>query len=255
MPDASPASSPSGKQILLGIFILWQMAFLVICNVVGALRQTNDELPPEFGPAVETIAPGWPEGEGHVWEMQERIGDISDFYRQLTGQPQNWGLFAPNVTRGGSFPAIKLRFDDKATESLLSHNEPEDYERYLRVGDFRMRRLEETLTLDLVEEDDVAAGSVDEQRRTSIRDYVRDYRANIRAFLRWKLKAWQQNNEHRDEPVAVELWLRSYRIRPPGDGPSPWRSLPPFCVARWKPRDDVVEAFDPVTGKFASVPQ
>ncbi len=107
-----PGRQVSGAQVLLGIFVLWQIFFLAGGNLIELADSARDDLPKDVAPAVEQVVPGWPEKKGHVHDLTELAGKATTRWGQVTGQLQGWQLFAPDIRRHSVFPAVVLRWDD-----------------------------------------------------------------------------------------------------------------------------------------------
>jgi hypothetical protein len=217
-------------RVLLGLFVSWQLLFLLVSNLLGTLQDIRPHLVGQL-PAVAQVAPAWSNGEGSVHAALQRTTRAARRYAELTGQPQDWSLFAPAVAHEVPFLAVELRWDDPSGQDrtsalprpvwLLSDNEPPDPNRFLRVGNFRLRRFEGTIDLEKV---------------------APDWRA-ILAYLRWR---WDRVRSERPDwpvPKQVILCVRTYHIPPP-PGPRPWTWIwePPDAdrpqsqpVARWQP--------------------
>lgn len=114
-----PTSVPSPRQVLLGLFVLGQLAFLIAANTIEVIREATDNLFHESpklsnpdAPMVHRLVPEWPESRGHVRELSDQFYMGIFRWIQLTGQDQNWSLFAPRVGRRCWFPALEIRWDD-----------------------------------------------------------------------------------------------------------------------------------------------
>jgi hypothetical protein len=108
-----PASQPlTGPRILLGAFILWQLVFLFGVNFIELIHTARDDLPKDYGKAIDRVFPGWPSKRGHFHDLTDMADRLTRRYAQLTGQTQGWSLFAPDVGRQCVFPAVLVRWDD-----------------------------------------------------------------------------------------------------------------------------------------------
>src|SRR5215471_12610337 len=87
---------PTVAQILLGIFITWQLVFLPATNYVALLPHGE----PEEGELSDSRSA--PDQTGEADAVQKGINlaaKITDTWSFLTGQVQAWWLFAPDVPR------------------------------------------------------------------------------------------------------------------------------------------------------------
>src|SRR5436190_10988710 len=94
--------NPSPRQVLLGLFILFQIAFLVSSNLLEfiqwappkflrlAPRDSNDRKNRQK--LMDRLAPGFAEERGHLWQWADHLETSIRRYTQLTGQDQKWSL-------------------------------------------------------------------------------------------------------------------------------------------------------------------
>src|SRR5438094_7623764 len=107
----------TAARLALGLFVAWQLLFLLSANALDLAGQGT------AGPA----------------------GRLARTWGRLTGQPQTWQLFAPDVADLAGFPAVELRWGPGRSRVLRSENEPADRHALFRAGRFRLRRYEPTL--------------------------------------------------------------------------------------------------------------
>jgi hypothetical protein len=321
--EKSLPDTPSTRQVALGLFIAGQLIFLLAANLqqLGWAFRRGLEAHPELASAV----PKWTNPGGHLQDAGELLSALTVRWSEITGQPQNWSLFAPNVTEKIPFVAVELCWEEDAHSAaslskslpplaaansleevvliaatrtpadpgdrnklssllasldrqhqvlppavwrndphlsilLYSENEPKDIRRFFRVGKFRIRRFEASIDLSLTSEGK-PMGEIVDSWREAIENKVREDGKAIEAYLRWRLRRFQE--EHPDLPVPkqVILWVRVYRVPPPDSRPEPWNWLGPeqTPVARWQPaahwrsRHLAVEMYNPVVPRFESV--
>ena len=163
IPSPPPASPASPRQVLLGVFILFQLAFLVVANLLGFVQWVPTEVTGEPKKLISRVAPDFANESGHGWQWADQLETNIRRWTQLTGQDQAWSLFAPSVGKATGFPAVLLIFDDPPNEGpslkgipfnfdqslgfhlnferattkvelLLSENEPKDIHSFLRIG-------------------------------------------------------------------------------------------------------------------------
>ncbi len=114
---------PSPRQVLLGWFILGQLAFLIASNLLGFVQWFPSEgrqRPNEF---INRVAPHFAEKQGNAWHWSEQAEGNLRRWTELTGQDQAWSLFAPTISKGTGFPAV-----------LLSWEEPDVEDRFVAGG-------------------------------------------------------------------------------------------------------------------------
>jgi hypothetical protein len=276
-------------RILLGLFILWQLFFLVSANLLSLLPRVREFWKDK--PKPEAIAPEWLHEKGRIADAERALDRLTTRWAEVTGQPQNWSLFSPNVTDIIPFVAVEFSWDEDPTHKiehrlsdllstgevqappstawrlnprasvvLLSANEPVDVRRYAKFGRFRLRRYESNIDVSLASPDKEPDAVVDSWRE-NIEDRVRDRWRLIEAYLQWRLRRWSQKHPDLPEPKQVILWVRLYRVPPPDKAPSPWNWQGPewHPVARWQPGVQLepgllpVEMFNPVVDRFETV--
>jgi hypothetical protein len=188
---------------------------------------------------------------------------VTRHWAQLTGQPQDWSLFAPDVPPDTVFPEVELRWDKGphglplSPDLLYSENEPTHLTRYVRVGRFRLRRYEAALTLILKAHPGETEEETKERWQGRIEAFLRRDWDAVRAYLRWRAEAYRARNPEAAPPTELILHMRRYVPPDPGEpGPFEWHGPYVVPVARWRPGDDQraeyipVEMYDPVTGSF-----
>jgi hypothetical protein len=294
--ETSASKPVTAPRILLGVFILGQLVFLFATNFLGFAQEYKDHIPEGWQAPIERIAPGFTRQEGHAWELTQTLSRLTEMWDHITLQPQQWMLFAPNIGRDCTFPALELRWDEpsepavaigrglhllaagtplaavgllgltgnqdmpQAPELWLSDNEPEDIDRFFRIGNFRLRRFESTLALDLVPDDDPQETA--EHWRGKIEDYLKSQTEGmlVLPYMKWRLEQIQGKSPARQQPRQVILLMRRYRINEPGETPH-WQGPHTVPVARWQPGigDNAdflpLEMYNPVTKRFESVPK
>jgi hypothetical protein len=123
MPEAAPPSdvkTPSPRQVVLGLFILFQLGFLIFSNLLGfvtSLPWELRELDKEKRRAINRVVPHFLNERGHGWEWCNQIEYSLRPWVQVTGQDQVWSLFAPSVNKVTGFPVVLLVWDEPAEEA------------------------------------------------------------------------------------------------------------------------------------------
>lgn len=324
------SSLASPRQVLLGLFILFQLAFLFVNNLLDFVKWAPTEMKGEPKKAVNRLVPGFAEEQGHTWQWADQIETNIRRWVQLTGQDQAWSLFAPSVSMGTGFPAVVLLWDDPnedhtqlphcfvtfderngfnicglwdrphetpslhthamlgalaATNALerlafataqeqrtagspkllLSPNEPNDIDKYLRLGNCRVRRYDGQIYFNpqpYSKYDDPPnkpepPETLAERLSRRTKRVLGDYHDPALAYLRWRLRAWEAENPDHAKPKQVLLMQRFYRIRGP-DEPRGWDGPYTIPVARWQPETRIVnlanklEPFDFTLHRFVN---
>jgi hypothetical protein len=257
--------------VALGLLVVGQVLFLLAANgtdLAASLRKVCRR-----SPCLSRLAPNWVEGEGSVYRLQQFVADGTERWAELTGQPQIWAMFAPNVTDHVVFPAVELRWDEEwmplafasrrlaplaaahpgeaaaftaavtltpppprpAPLVILSDNEPPDRQHFFKMGLFRLRRYEGNL--DVFRSLDGQPFEAESDRwRTWIEEGVKEEWGPMKAYLRYRLTAFCRERPELPTPTQVILVARIYRIpAPPGPRPWDWEFLGAHRVARWQP--------------------
>lgn len=154
-------------------------------------------------------------------------------------------LFAPSPQRIHEKPAL-----------ILSDNEPKDMTAFLRIGNYRLRKFEESFLLNLSVKDGESEAQARERWDGQIRDHLHAWGQIIQGYMRWRLKQVMNRTQQDDLPHEVILLQRRYEIARPEDAPPFIRGPFVMPLARWQPRlkwDDnhsPLEMYDPVTDTF-----
>jgi hypothetical protein len=261
----------------LTLFVFGQILFLVSSNLLGVeepLRERFKKWYLKDDWHKDVPVPEFVQGKGEIHKTYfDKTRTYTKHWAQLTGQPQSWGLFAPDVGRLLPFPAVELRWDDEdwpdwaerppladprpAPVVVLSDNEPRDPHRYVKFALFRVRKYEEQITPFATNEDS-AFDPATNAWADKIQTKVRKESDCIYNFLRWRLQVYQRANPDLPPPTQVILLVRTFHIpEPPGPEPWDWSYLGEDRVARWLPAAPLdakeyryVERYDPVAGRF-----
>jgi hypothetical protein len=293
-PSQVAPAQPSPRQVVLGLFILGQLGFLVLANALGFYQGPREDLPPEIAPVVERVLPGYANRSGQAWTGPDEVATALMRWSELTGQPQNWSLFAPEVYKVTGFPALLLvdtdatqiiaplaarspfeaavlaaaRADPGATippldvDLFRSDNEPADLQHFARLGHFRLRRFESILIPYLSQRDGETLAAARVRWADAIRDHVARYGDAILHYLQWRLAAYRQRHPERPDPRQVILVERTFAILPPGDAATGhWHGPRTTPIARWRPHAQVpqhcrlLECYNPATARFEIMPK
>lgn len=274
MADSNPTTDitppPSPRQVLLGGFIVFQITFLIVANLLGFVMWAPNRTSDQPRRIVQQAAPDFANKQGHGWEWCTEVETCVRRWTQLTLQDQQWALFAPNVSKATGFPCVLLVWDDvdpeqpfppetkfeydakngihlsaswnppsdrpppPGVEVLLSKNEPANIDSYLRISNCRVRKYEGVVYLhNLHPSDDEEYDHLAGRLTDYVRDLVKDYPQQTHAYMRWRLNEWRSAHPGQAEPKQVLLFERYYRIQAPSEGRGWQRALYP--VARWQP--------------------
>ena len=264
----------------LGLFIVWQLLYLPLANLLNAEKELQQglKLARENNHWVWRLLGQAPEARRQLWEWAKPPGDDSppgkltrglrsaktavDWWAGITGQPQSWALFAPDVWQLVNFSAVEFFWDDPARPPMVfpSDNQPADLTFFVKRGRFRLRRLESALDLALVTgENEQLLGHL-ERWKELISNHVRDNHQLILAYLAWRLDEFRRRHPELPTPVSVVLRSRTWAIGDPhGPDAWKWKVVSDVPIARWQPGQEPpeglpVEAYDPATREFQVLP-
>ena len=156
-----------------------------------------------------------------------------------------------------------------AVALLLSENEPQDVGAFFRVGNSRGRGFENDIWVsplcktiktpgeDPAERLETSAEAAARLTR-QVRNLAIDERETSLAYMKWRLRSWQQAHADAPPPTQVILLDRFYRIHAPDEGHG-WDG--PFVVPimRWRPKTDqphaeiLLESYDFDQHRFSPV--
>lgn len=223
-------------RVLLGSLVVGQLLFLLASN----------------------FSPWWQ----RAWPSKEirATATLTNAWSQLTGQPQDWSLFAPEVGRDYFFVAVQLQWGDQYPPVLLlSDNEPSDLRHYFRVGQFRLRRYEDHLGLILPFQGGRTPAEEALHWIEPIEDKVRREGHRMHAYLRWRLRAYQRTHPDLPSPQQVILLVRQWEAPSPEQRPWNWHGPEERPLACWRPGAPPapgclpVEMYHPLAERFETV--
>jgi hypothetical protein len=246
--------------VMLGVFILWQLAFLVLANLLEFFPHRVHRLD-EF-----TSYREYPAEAVNPSPLVHALPAVTDCWSQLTGQYQMWWLFAPDFPRQATFPVVELRWDDPATGSppvlLLSSLEPANTASYFHPPNScdRLLHYEAYLGLGLEYWNDPTEPADVDAWRKILSDVVRSQWKSIRAYLRWRIADFRARHPELPPPDEARLLIRIYPT--PTSGAARGDRLAPrdLPFARWRCNENEssstlsVEEYDPFSGRYVSLP-
>jgi hypothetical protein len=262
--DSPPPPRLTNAQVFLGLFILWQLFFLAAANACKIVENVRPSL--KGNDSIDAVAPGWTNEKGHVHDAEEVVNGLTKRWAELTGQPQSWSLFSPNVAEHIPFVAVEFQWEDSSGRSLhppvlmLSDNEPTDPQHFFRIGRARVRKYESYLDV-VLKAKDQPLDEVADVWRERIEERVRKEWDAIHVYLQWRRRTFQDRHPELPPPRQAILMVRLYRVPAPNTAPRPWMwetllDLQPQPLARWQPEAVVpdgsrpVEIYNPVVRRF-----
>lgn len=226
--------SPRWPQVLLGVFIVWQLFFIF------ALNYTQLMLGPADGPLLDKPDGAPPDAVDRAADL---VRNVTQRWANLTGQYQSWWLFAV-TPHDSTFPHVELRWQEpgRAPVHLDALQEPVDTASYFRLpgGSDRLFHYEMNV--------EITYRPYDEQFMKTPQRYLQRAQERwpaVLAYLKWRLGQWQAEHPEAPPPSEVVLFSRSYTTPPPG---AAWERTAPVNrdVFRWRPGAVPAAGFAPL---------
>lgn len=254
-PGPEAKASPGGPrtaQVALGVFICWQIYFLVAQNLFGFVEEAKEYIESEtVKDTLQHLAPDFAKEEGkkgHVYDFSTWVTKTNTPWMQLTGQSQSWGLFSSGYYSCG-FPFLVLLWDDtdpltvplpeKAKGTWWSlpagdeggarppmyyctPHEPRDVNAYFRWWQMRMRRYETAVvpTVDPDRYSDPEERADYYERR--IKDHLDSKWYLSTEYMKFMLGEFKRQFPGLPPPKQIMLVERVYRTtKVPKDGEEP----------------------------------
>lgn len=261
MADDITAKRSSGiKSVLLGLFILFQLIYLPLSNLVQLVPR---EIPPQkSGLDIRVQRDGRITENRVMQNAVNTVGTAIDRYGQLSGQVQAWSLFAPDFGTQTIHPVVEFEFFDGTDRYLMCSDSPNlrvDPDNYFRWPGSHSRMVGYEFLLCVVywgfNEDSLQQHGP--AWRDAIRRHVLRIQKPLLAYFRLNLAMLKKAHPDLPQPRSATLKVSIHPSPAPGQRERP----PPFTMllARWNPdrKDDPtylpVEAFDPVARTFAPI--
>jgi hypothetical protein len=263
---------PKAGQVVLGLFVCWQLFYLPASNYLGMLPHGA----PEEGELSDSRCISGPEGGGGpIQHAVDFAAEVTTAWAQLSGQQQAWWLFAPGFPGQATFPEVELRWDNPASGTkgskwttyppvrLQSTIEPVDPQNYVHLpGSFdRLFHYEVRLGLVYLNWDQQSFHEQPEPWRQLLADRVRRQWRSMRAYLNWRVLQFSQEHGELPLPAQAILLIRIYRTPALGEDLLVRQDPVEQPLARWQPQSPSVdgylpvEAYDPVSRDFVRVKQ
>lgn len=273
-----PSQMPRSSQVCLGLFVCWQLWFLLSQNLCKQLESWQEAADNKTSPAIEAVAPQFGEGKGHVFDAVKWVRHVNQPWEHATGQLQLWSLF-PDGYHDLIFAAFAFRWDDddggdypatdvpepdgtivgRPYKLFLSPHEPADIAAYFRNGKMRSRRYETSMVFALRS----SASATDAERKRAWNDRIKDHMHKngdwLFAYLKVRTREILAEHPELPPPKRVVMLMRRYHTRPPEETPPDWDG--PFVapLASWTPTapgeagQGTTWRFDPELDRFRRI--
>jgi hypothetical protein len=238
-PDPNRAPLPVAvKQVLLGLFITWQLFFLFLSNFLPLIphgREEHDELIDDINLHGQFT---------HVEPAQEVIetaARLTDRWMEATGQLQGWSLFSPTFPPQAGFVAVKFGWSDGSRDEVKSRFEPDPLYYFRPPGTFgRLFNYESRFVILPAYWPEARLGPSwwpwEIEWSEAVTRRVQVQWKSMRAYLRWQWDRYLK--EHPDVPPPSEVVLVIDLYLTPRPHEHPWAPRGPFerPLARWRPQ-------------------
>ena len=260
MPESPPPPAPRRGIIpwLVGLFALWQFAFVPLTNLLEfvPLRPTRFDTDP---PNETTQRWGRFTDVETLQKSVEVVGYVLAGWGEVTGQEQGWNMFTPAFPPYTVVPVAEFHFPDGTTDRIHSRFEPADPANPPpRVPMLHDREFNYEANIVMPAWDcDAKAIAENPEKWRRLPEKVRGNANLIYRWLDWRLRQYRAAHPDRPAPTEVVLVLR-YLPTPLPDGQPdvPPRTTFERPFARWRPGDRVeagympLEGYDPVARRY-----
>lgn len=276
-PNDPVVPSPGGprtSQVVLGVFICWQIWFLFSQNFFGFIEDSHEYIEDkDFKKTLQLLAPDFMNEDekrrGHVHDLAAWVTRTNKPWMQISGQLQSWALFSGCYYSCG-FPSLVLLWDDtdpltvpwpreakgiwwsegEAREGTpppmyyVTPHEPRDPNSYFRWWQMRMRRYE-TAVIPLIDhkhpeyQDPKELKSYYERR---INNHLENKGYLTTVYLKHILRDFERQFPKLPRPKQVLLLQRAYRTKtPPAE--AWWMGAPRVVEGREVVEDEMAPPF------------
>ena len=236
MPNSAPENrKPGWRSVLLGVFVLFQVVYLPLANLIQLVPR---EIPVEKGELDIHI-----QREGKATDLQwaqrgiNGLGSAIDRWGEMSGQVQAWKLFAEFETQS-VFPIVDCITDDGKTISRMPINPeyfPSDPAHYFRWPGARSRLASYSFLLADIygQYNPESLKTHGDQWRDAVFQDVRRQQRSLEAYFRFALKRFHELNPAARMPGEMILRVLVIPSPTPGSSTFPGRFTVP--LARWVP--------------------
>lgn len=247
-PD-NPKVKPGVRSILLGLFVLFQLIYLPLSNLMQFVPR---EKPERTGGDIQLQREGTATAVRPVQEAINGVGTFIDRYGEASGQAQVWSLFA-DFGKQSIYPIVEFEFG-AGDERFLMRNEPvlmrSNPQRYLRWPGASSRLMSYEFLLAVVywRYSEQSLEQRGPEWRDALREHVQGEQKSLQAYFRFQLAILKRVHPELPEPRAGVLKVVVHPSPKPGE-----RNRPPaftLPLARWSPGSPIA-AYDPIEKKFA----
>lgn len=250
-------NKPGLRSILLGLFVLFQLIFLTLANLMQFVPREMPAQKGEFDIRVQRE--GTATSVRPIQDTINALGTVIDRYGEVSGQVQAWSLFAPEFGTQSVFPSVECMTDNRRVTIHPKHlpADPANYFRWpgplsrLNSYDFLIAVIYGNYT-------EQSLAERGEEWRDAVLQRVRDQQRSLEAYFRFSLKLFREL--YPDLPTPHEMIVSV--IVTPSPFPGQTERPPSLTVplARWLPDQQPqagclpIQAYDPVAKQFVRLP-
>jgi hypothetical protein len=251
---------PGWRSVLLGMFVLFQVVFLPLANLMQFVPR---ELPAEKGELnIHVQREGTVSNQRWLQEGINGLGSALDRWSELSGQGQVWSLFAPDFGKQSIFPEVQFNAANGQLwrVTIRSKRIPGDPAHYFRwpSSSSRPASYEFLLTSVYWYYTPESLEARPNEWRDAVLGRVREQQRSLQAYFRLQVRLLRMTSK--DIPDPDEVILRVRIIPSPEPGSTIARPALTMPLARWFPGKFPdpdflpVEAYDPVAKQFVQLP-
>jgi hypothetical protein len=248
---------PGGRSILLGLFVLCQLIFLPLANVMQLVPREMPVQKGEFDIRVQRD--GTATNVRPIQDAINALGTAIDRYGEASGQVQAWSLFAPEFATQSVFPSVECVGLDRRVTIEPKHL-PRDPAHYVRwPGPLsRLDSYDYLLAVVYAGYTEPSVAERGNEWRDAVRQRVRDQQRSLESYFRFNLKLFRELHPDRPTPREMILNVIVMPSPPPGQTERPASMTVP--LARWVPDQPPapgylpIQAYDPVAKQFVRLP-
>lgn len=256
--DQPAAARPGWRSILLGLFVLFQVIYLPLANLLL--------LVPRDRPAPKAELDEWPQSEGltnaprWVRESINVAGTAADRWSEFSGQEQMWSLFA-EFGKQSIFPVVQCKYQENQAITLRPKNFPHNFDRYFHWPNFLSRLNGYDFLMGVVywHLTDASLHNRPDDWRQAVLERVRRQQRSLEAYFRFTLSLYRAKHPELPMPIEMILNIHMFPSPQPGSTERPKAMVQP--LARWFPDKEPapgflpVEVFDPVLERWVALPK
>ena len=241
------------RERILGCFVLFQLIAFPLGSYIKLVPIRFPEHRGELNGELQMrLADNQP-----VSEPRQTILDATALtlmrWGELTGQSQCWALFATFGVQA-AMPSVELQWKDRDPVVLRCYFEPNDPSRYFyppepccRLFNYEYR----TVVYYWACKPSDITSNPEMHRREAMRT-ASDQRRSTTTYLRWKFEKYREQNPSMPMPDSIVLSARILPDPPAGAARSERPPTFEVPIARWTPRDDSYEVWDPISKHFTT---